>query len=161
MSNEELRYKRQRDIWADHNARQNFEHELINRKTTWLITSQTILFAAYGVTFRVTNSVDDPRDFRRVVAWAGLSLAIITFVGVCGLLTSKYLAWKLYRAYYEGAPQDLPTPLERPLPWGVKTWNTMGLALWPDVALPLVFIGAWTALLVLEPSAVTLTTPGM
>jgi hypothetical protein len=29
--------------------RLRFEHELINRRLTWLLSSQSILFAAYGV----------------------------------------------------------------------------------------------------------------
>ena len=37
-------------MWQDQNHRQEFEHDLLNRKTTWGLTGQTILFAAYGVT---------------------------------------------------------------------------------------------------------------
>jgi len=51
------RYQRSRDVWHDYNDRQEFEHDVINRKTTWGLTGQTILFAAYGVTLR-----SDPSD---------------------------------------------------------------------------------------------------
>jgi hypothetical protein len=58
-------------------------------KTTWLLTSQTILFAAYGVTFQSTGTADDPSDFRTVVARAGLAIAVITLIGVAALINSK------------------------------------------------------------------------
>jgi len=32
------RYPERRDIWNDYNHRQEFEHDLINRKTTWWLT---------------------------------------------------------------------------------------------------------------------------
>jgi hypothetical protein len=44
-----------RDIWDDHNHSQEFEHNLINRKTTWSLTAQTLLFAAYGVVFGIKS----------------------------------------------------------------------------------------------------------
>jgi hypothetical protein len=34
---------------SEYAERLKFEHELINRRVTWLLTSQSILFAAYGV----------------------------------------------------------------------------------------------------------------
>lgn len=41
-----------RRAWLDHRDQQQFEHQLIDRKTTWLLSTQAILFAAYGVTFQ-------------------------------------------------------------------------------------------------------------
>jgi hypothetical protein len=32
-------YKETRDILGDYNHRQEFEHELLNRKTTWMLTT--------------------------------------------------------------------------------------------------------------------------
>jgi hypothetical protein len=45
MAEAESRYQESRDIWNDYNATQKFEHELIHRKTTWWLSTQTILFA--------------------------------------------------------------------------------------------------------------------
>ena len=45
-----------RSSWDDYNRKQEFEHDLINRKTTWSLTTQGILFAAYGVTFSAKSS---------------------------------------------------------------------------------------------------------
>ena len=40
---------RQSDLYKDYMNRLDFEHELINRRVTWLLTSQSILFAIYGI----------------------------------------------------------------------------------------------------------------
>ena len=61
------RYKEARDVWEDSQHRQEFEHDLINRKTTWSLTGQTILFAAYGVTLR-SDFADKANYFRNAVA---------------------------------------------------------------------------------------------
>jgi hypothetical protein len=138
-------HDRARDAWADHEHRQEFEHQLIDRKTTWLLTSQTILFAAYGVSFQSTGTTDDPSDFRRVVARAGLAIAVITLIGVAALINSKRIAWRKYSRYFT-PPVTLPEPRDgRPLQWGVHTLNTIA-ALVPDAALPIVFIWAWLEL---------------
>jgi hypothetical protein len=143
-------YGEMRDIWSDYNRRQEFEHDLINRKTTWLLTAETILFAAYGVSFGQT-SADEFRgavEFRDAVAWSGLLIAVIMLVGVLSVINSKRMSWMLYRDFFDasGTP-NLPRPLNRrPLAWGVRTGNNL-MTLLPDVALPIVFIGTWSYLL--------------
>jgi len=140
-------YREMRDIWADYNTRQAFEHELINRKTTWLLATQTLLFAAYGVTFTSAGNDAHVDEFRRVVAYSGLSIALIVLVGVVALIRSKFRSWKAYRAFYvDSKTVDPPRPLDKgPLEWGVLTRNTF-VTLLPDVLLPLVFVAAWSAL---------------
>ena len=148
---EATKHKRARDAWTDHERRQQFEHELIDRKTTWLLTTQAILFAAYGVTFTRSSTADgDLSEFRTVVSRAGLAIAAIVLVGVIALINSKRLAWTSYRSYFgDQATADavpLPQPLaDRGLQWGVRTPNT-AVALLPDVLLPIVFILAWLSL---------------
>jgi hypothetical protein len=135
-----------RQVWTDQDSRQRFEHELIDRKTTWWLTSQAILFAAYGVTLR-SDTVTEDDKFRQVVAAAGLASAIVTSIGVSALIRSKFLSWKFYAASYAKEEHHLPPPYEgHLLPWGVKTSNTL-VTLMPDVALPLIFGGAWLWLL--------------
>src|SRR5438034_11452294 len=68
-----------RDIWCDHNHQQEFEHELINRKTTWSLTAQTILFTAYGLVLGI-DSPEVSKKFRYVVAGSGLALAVLMFI---------------------------------------------------------------------------------
>jgi hypothetical protein len=119
------RYQESRDIWDDYNDRQKFEHELINRKTTWWLTTQTILFAAYGVTFD-KQPVGDAAVFRRLIAWVGLLVAVVTLLGVLAVMRSKRRSWLLYKDFYrKSAWCSLPRPLDdRPLEWGVLTTNT-------------------------------------
>lgn len=134
-----------RRIWADFNERQLFEHGLIDRKATWLLTTQALLFAAYGLTFTDNVPTDQLAQFRTVVASAGLLIAALTFIGVVALIYSKHLSWQAYRDYFrdESAALHLPGPLaERPLQWGVATHNTW-VTLAPDVMFPIVFFGAW------------------
>ena len=66
MAQEDDLYKEFRDVWQDCNHRQEFEHDLINRKTTWSLTGQTILFAAYGVTLG-SNLTNKSAEFRGVI----------------------------------------------------------------------------------------------
>ncbi len=140
-------YQELRDIWDDYNHRQEFEHELLDRKTTWLLTSQTILFAAYGVTFGASQRTHGLGDFRRVVAWAGLITSVVVFLGILALVRAKYLSWRAYRAYYEQPrTPDPPKPIgSGNLQWGVHSWTTV-LALTPDCVIPLVFARAWYVL---------------
>lgn len=175
-----------REIWEDFNNRQQFEHDLINRKTTWGLTTQAILLAGYGVTFR-TGNVDPPNAFRDVLAFAGMAVGFVTLVGVCLVTRSKYLSWRQYRAFYDDHSWALPKPMDIPPPtlrddikdllwrlrrrvrassddpsdahnsspihaasgarleWGVRTANTVGTLL-PDVAMPIIFILAWSFL---------------
>jgi hypothetical protein len=147
-------YREMRDIWGDFNDRQKFEHELIDRKTDWLLTTEGLLFAAYGFSSRALESTD---DFRSAVAGAGLAIAAITLIGVAALMNSKRISWRDYQRFYqEKRGGKLPPPLphrrrwgdgrDRPLAWGVRTTNTI-LALAPDLAIPAVFIVAWSYLL--------------
>jgi hypothetical protein len=140
-------YREMRDIWTDYNTHQAFEHELINRKTTWLLATQTLLFAAYGVTFASASVGARIDEFRLVIAYSGLSIALIVLVGVIALIRSKFRSWKAYRAFYlDSKTVAPPRPLDTgPLEWGVLTRNTL-VTLLPDVLLPLVFVVAWSAL---------------
>jgi hypothetical protein len=147
MTQTDYRYQESRDVWQDHNHRQEIEHDLINRKTTWGLTGQTILFAAYGVTLGTLGSGSSGKanHFREAVAVAGLLIAVTTFCGVLAIINSKRLSWKQYKEYYK--KNALPVPLDKkPLQWGVNTPNTY-LTLAPDALLPLIFGGAWLFLL--------------
>lgn len=149
MTQADSPYRQSRDVWDDWNHRQEFEHDLINRKTSWWLTGQTILFAAYGVTLR-SDFVDKSNEFRKVVAFAGLAVAVVTFVGILGLIRSKRMSFRDYSEFYcPPSPKlPLPGPLEgKPLQWGVNTRNTW-LTLAPDFFLPLIFAGAWLFLLI-------------
>ncbi len=155
MNEPDATYRDMHDIWDDYNHRQEFEHTLIDRKTTWLLASQAILFAAYGVTF--TKSAAD--EFRNAVAYLGMSIAGLVFVGVVCLVISKYKSWREYERFFAtwGTPKlhgavarqetpKLPSLLGgRQLKWGASRTNTF-LTLVPDLGLPIAFIIAWCVL---------------
>jgi hypothetical protein len=148
--------RKAREIWCDHQSQQVFEHELINRKTTWLLTTQSILFVAYAASFQGADpegSGPDRSELRMVVAGLGLGIAFIVLIGVVGLIRSKYLSWQKYEEAFEPfGPARLPGPLaHKRLQWGVDTRTTF-VTLAPDVALPAAFILAWLALLVMGAS---------
>jgi hypothetical protein len=138
-----------RDVWKDFNHRQEFEHLSVDRKTTWGLTTQALLFTAYGVTFAGRSVPDELDHFRGVVAWAGLIIAAFTLLGIAAHINSKRLSWKQYQNFYKNSTTTvhLPAPFEdKKLAWGVNTYNTL-LTLIPDIGFPAVFIGAWWWLL--------------
>ena len=68
MSTSQLDLQAYQEYWK----RLTFEHDLINRRITWLLSSQTILFAAYGITFTLSS----PKNigiFPSVIAWSGMT----------------------------------------------------------------------------------------
>lgn len=131
--------------WEDFEKRQQFEHDLINRKTTWLLSTQTILFAAYGVTLGPAGAAHAATAFREIVACLGAAVAMLMWIGIVALIRSKHLSFTRYRAYFGNPARELPGPLDRELlQWGVNTRNTY-LALAPDALLPLAFVVAWLA----------------
>jgi hypothetical protein len=141
------KYQESRDVWKDCNDRQEFEHDLINRKTSWSLTSQSILFAAYGLTLS-SNFVDKSNEFHKVVALAGFAIAVLTFIDVLALIRSKRLSWRQYRDFYSAHKLPLPGPLdEKEHQWGVNTRNTW-FTLTLDILLPVIFAVAWLCLLI-------------
>ena len=128
---QELLLKRERADRDRHEGRLRFEHQLINRRLTWLLTSQSVLFAAYGF---ATRPQTPPTVFLIVTPIAGAVISGLILIGVvCGIL-AKYFAWDEFKVKY---PRE---------PFGVKTWITF-VAFVPDVLLPVVFAGAWVWIL--------------
>lgn len=157
-------YPNSRDVWQDYNHRQEFEHDLINRKTTWGLTSQTILFAAYGVTLTLSGDntpghkylVAISNDFRKTVIVVGLLIAAVTFVAVLATINSKRLSWRQYKDFYKCHAHLEELLVKRPLQWGVSTPNTVGTMTF-EAFLPLIFFGAWLYLLIHNLTAAIVT----
>ncbi|WP_133251942.1 hypothetical protein [Actinomycetospora cinnamomea] len=78
---------------GDYSKALEFEHDLINRKITWLLTSQTILFAALGLTLQalVLRMVD-------IIAYVGLALCSIGLLGLVGNFRAKRFVHSDYKA---------------------------------------------------------------
>ncbi len=111
---------------GEYSRRIQFEHELINRRVTWLLTSQTILFAAYGVALDKSDAL-----FLKTVAITGAGIAIFVFVGILAGFAAKYYTWQGFKA--SGNAKE---------PFWVRTWITY-VGFIPEFALPLVFTIAW------------------
>ena len=115
--------------------RLKFEHDLINRRISWLLTSQSILYAAYGLAGKAESKLPDL--FFNVVAFSGLAVSSLVLVGVIAAALAKWFVWRKYI--------DESGDINEP--WGgIKTWTTV-MGLFPDFFLPLVFIGGWSFLL--------------
>jgi hypothetical protein len=135
-----------RDVWKDYNHKQEFEHDLINRKTTWSLTAQGLLFTAYGLTFssKVPQGLS---GFRAAVAVAGLAVAALTFIGVASLVLAKWISYKGYRDYF-GHGDCLPGPEKgKRLKWGAAGKLITISTMVPDFGIPLVLIVVWSMVL--------------
>ena len=132
-----------REIWKDYNDKQDFEHLLINRKPTWSLTTQGILFAAYGLTLS-GKALQGVSEFRSAVAVSGLMVAALTLIGVAFLIRSKIVSYTDYHRYF-GSGACLPGPLkDKPLKWGAAGMVNTMFTLLPDFGTPVVFIVAWS-----------------
>ena len=68
--------------------RLTFEHDLINRRITWLLSTQAILFAAYGITL-TRSSAKTVGNFPTVIAWSGMVMSILILFGILASLESQ------------------------------------------------------------------------
>jgi hypothetical protein len=109
------------------------EHELINRKLNWLLSSQSILFAALA--FVLGKEVQQAQKvlFFNVVSLLGIAISSLILIGVTMSVTAKVVSWKDY---------NRSSTVDERQPLGVRNWITV-LALAPDVFMPIAFIGAW------------------
>jgi hypothetical protein len=112
-----------------------FEHSLLNNRITWLFSSQTVLFAAYG--FSVSGTAKVAKNFQTVVAWSGIIVAILMLIGILASVHAKRAVWHDYQRDYN--------PHQK---WGVRTGATW-VGLVPDVSSPVVFALAWMFVLIL------------
>jgi hypothetical protein len=131
MSTSQLDLQAYQEYWK----RLTFEHDLINRRITWLLSSQTILFAAYGITFTL-SAAKLIGIFPSVIAWSGMIMSILILSGILASLRAKHAVWRDYQNSYDSSQE-----------WGVRTRLTWA-GLVPDVCLPLLFAIAWLVVLV-------------
>ena len=113
----------------EYSRRMQFEHELINRRLTWLLTAQSLLFAAYGVGLDKGHL-----SFLKTVAATGAAIAILVLIGTLAAFAAKFRTWQEFKAAGH--------PIEE---FWVRTSITY-VAFASEVALPLVFGIAWAFL---------------
>lgn len=125
-----------------------FEHELLNRRVTWLLTSQTILFAAYGLSLGGEDHKTLAIKFQQHIPSLGVYIAVVILVGIFAALLAKIVARNDYNikvrkyklnAFVEGKESAEEVEL------GVRTWITL-IGYIPDICLPLLFIYTWSKL---------------
>jgi hypothetical protein len=113
-----------------HKVDQAFEHELINRRLTWLLTSQSIFFAALAIVLDKKLENDPRIFFINTISALGFFISIFILVAVCMGIRAKYLNYKKF---------------PRTIQWGVNTTVTK-IALFPDVLMPVAFAIAWACI---------------
>lgn len=116
----------------DYLRRLGFEHELINRRIGWLLTSQSILLVAYGLTLgqKVPQAAD---QFQRSVPIVGL---LVSYAVLCGVVAAVLAKRHIFLEYRKGNPSAK---------WGAETYVTW-IGLIPDFALPMIFAWVWLVL---------------
>jgi hypothetical protein len=115
------------------------QYEHIHKRMTWLASLQGFLFAAVGVAWKA----DSNRLFlTRLIGILGLSVAALVYISFLGPNVSIRrirVYWVSLRPEHYDRPDVLGVgPL-----WGI--WTT------PETLMPLVFVGAWAALLLFRP----------
>ena len=109
-----------------------FEHDLINRRLTWLLTSQTIMFAALAIAFKEGAFIERREAFLKFIPYMGGAIALLIFSGVLAGSIAKYTVWK----------DHINKNQEYQKQWGVRNWITQW-ALITDLLLPVVFAITW------------------
>ena len=106
-----------------YNYQLQLEHELINRKLTWLLSSQSILFASLA--FELGNVVQQEqyRMISNIICLFGMSILLLIFIGVLTAVAAKLTTWKDY---------NRQSPIAERQQLGGLNWITF-LALMPDV----------------------------
>ena len=120
------------EITEKYQHRLEFEHELINHRITWLLASQSLLFTAFALAPKQNSSY----NFLRIIAIVGPVLAFFIAVTILASYLAKFNARKILTEKTRQSKVQV----------GVKTWITVmaGVA---ELALPIVFIVAWTYIL--------------
>ncbi len=107
-----------------------FEHDLINRRLTWLLTSQTILFAALAFVLGKEELSVQQSFFSEIISILGMGISIAILIGVLMGILAKVMTWRDAKA------------IDKNQQFGVRTWITM-IAFIPDVFMPIAFAIAW------------------
>ena len=117
------------------------EDELIDRRVNWLLTSQSILFAAVGLT---GNEI-----VLSVVPWVGLCSSFAIGVTVLAALLSftRYRNMLKELCRPKNDPEHYFPQLHR------KEWIIM-LGLLPSLIVPLMFSAAWIAVILIKDAPV-------
>ena len=133
-----------RKVYEDYRHSFEHEHQLIDRKITWLLTSQTILFAALGFSLRTPSLM-----LVGIMALVGLAICFSIGVGLVGNIRAKRFVhsdYDKFLAAMQHCEWGVSTETEK-LEFGVRT-ETTNLGIFADRAIPVAFAIAWLAVLI-------------
>ena len=139
MSSEEE--KELPDVKAGRYAHFVHEDALINQRLTWLLASQTLLFAAYGLTLGSphTNKVTI-ETIASCISWLGFWVAFVLFIGIFAAAWAQRIIWVDSNTKPDGSRREKNDPLY--VQYGVREETTY-LGLFTALILPLFFIATW------------------
>ncbi len=118
----------------------NKEDELIDRRVNWLLTSQSILFAAVGLSGN---------------GMTGIVLSVVPWVGLCSSFAIGITIWaaSLSLTRYRNRLKELYPPRNDPKQYFPqlhrKEWIIMS-GLLPSSIVPLMFSAAWIAVILIK-----------
>ncbi len=72
------------------------EEQFVNNRLTWLGFTQSLLFAAYGVSLTTKNPSPDITYLKCLIPIVGLVTSILILVGVIGAVLAMYRLRKVY-----------------------------------------------------------------
>lgn len=98
-----------RQAWQDFRTHQEFEHLLIDRKTSWLLTTQGLLLATYAITLDTSFDIDNPPPASGAVRHHP-SLGRILAFGVNMARNVRCHHWEV--PSMDGLPRTAPVPPE-------------------------------------------------
>ena len=105
-----------------------YECELINRRLTWLLTSQSLLFAAYGLVFK--SNKPNVQELTHAISLFGGIIAGVIMLGIMSSIVASCCLWYEVQSKY---PDE---------PLGVRNKTTL-LSWCTDISLPGIFIYTW------------------
>jgi hypothetical protein len=82
--------------YSEYREQWTHEDELINHRLGWLLTSQTILYAGYGLLLQVPGEKSNPqadggnqiKDLTQVLGWIGIATSIFIFLSIVAAVTA-------------------------------------------------------------------------
>jgi hypothetical protein len=110
-----------------------FEHELINHRITWLLTSQSLFFTAFALA--TSKGIKEMLFLLKTMSAVGFLLSLAIFLGICGSYVAKFTLRKNYG-------NEIRNPK---IPVGVSTPATM-VTMITELLLPVLFAIAWVCI---------------
>ncbi len=107
----------------------NYENDFLNQRLTWLLTSQGLLFASYGVVLNAKASEQVKERVARTAITLGACSALLIWLGLIAAIAS------IGQLSKESGQKDL------------VVWQWTNILGWSvPLLLPLLFIGSWLRL---------------